>query len=406
MSTPLRLRGHRPRRGARPPEPQIVRTVALDRLSRPPADRRRTGLAVLHLLRCARQDRQATDLEAGWVLAQDPALLGRLLAAHRVGPLVHDVLASTPSLSGLTALTAPLHAAQLRRTLAARPDLDLLCRRLQGLRWTVVKGAAAASLYSRPTTREWHDVDVLVHGEDLPRALEALETGGAAVITPDWRRTADLALGEVGLALPHGTVLDLHWHLLNLAERRHAFRYDVRTVLHRRRTRRVLGLDVPVPHPVDEAHHLAVHATLSGGWRLGWSYDVAQAADRLEDWDGLVALTREAGTGLVVGLALQRARELLGARVPTDVLRDLHRRGRGWSRVGRVVTAWVPPQALEGPDWLSTRCYAGARGTSAHSLRRFLVRARAAVETTPPAVPDLRARQDWFALAAAETQAP
>ncbi|MEZ0491240.1 nucleotidyltransferase family protein [Kineococcus sp. TBRC 1896] len=382
-----------------------MRTVALDRLSRPPADRRRAGLALLHLVRCAHQNRQATDLEAGWVLAQDPALLSRLLAAHHVGPLVHDVLVATPSLSGLTALTAPLHAAQLRRTLAARPDLELVCHCLQRLRWTVVKGVAAASLYSRPTAREWHDVDVLVHGEDLPRALEALETGGATVIAPDWRRTADLALGEVGLRLPHGTVLDLHWHLLNLAERRHAFSYDVRTVLRRRRPRRVLGLDVPVPHPVDEAHHLAVHATLSGGWRLGWSYDVAQAADRLEDWDGLVELAREAGTGLVVGLALQRARDLLGARVPADVLRDLHRHGRGWSRVGRAVTTWVPPESLDGPDWLTTRCYAGARGTTVRSLRRFLVRARAAVQTTPPAAPDLRARQDWFALAAAETQA-
>ncbi len=362
---------------------------------------------MLHLVRCARENRQATDLEARWVLAQDPALLGRLLAAHRVGPLVHGVLAATPSLAALTGLTGPLHAAQLRRTLAARPDLDLLGRRLAGLRWTVVKGvAAAASLYAHPTAREWHDVDVLVHGDDLPRALEALEAGGATVIAPDWRRTADLALGEIGLGLPHGTVLDLHWHLLNLAERRHAFSYDVRTVLDRRRTRRVLGLDVPVPHPVDQAHHLAVHATLSGGWRLAWTYDVAQAADRLEDWDELLALTRACGTGLVVGLALQRARDLLGARVPARVLRDLRRRSRGWSAVGRAVTGWVPPQSLEGPDWLSARCCASARGTSLRSLRRFLARARVAGATTPPGVPDLRARRDWFALATAETQAP
>ncbi|GAB7190148.1 hypothetical protein NUM3379_08540 [Kineococcus sp. NUM-3379] len=298
--------------------------------------------------------------------------LARALHHHRVGPTAHHVLARTPGVPAelLRAARGTLRA-QTARRLALGPDLERVAAALDGVgaRWAVLKGpAVAASLYPDPGAREWHDLDVLVDGRDARAALPALEAAGARVLDPDWAGVRAREQGELALRLPAGTFLDLHWHLLNRPERRAAFRLDVPGILGRTTRRDLGGVACPVPDAADQLHHLALHACLSGAWRLLWLLDVALAARALTDRDALVERVLAARTALPVAMALDRSRRVLGADGDPPPVPG-RPGGAAWRAAGGLVTRAAPPQHLVAARRNGHVVFSSARTSTATSAR-------------------------------------
>ncbi|GAA0297303.1 hypothetical protein GCM10009528_12950 [Kineococcus aurantiacus] len=279
-----------------------------------------------------------------------PEALGRVVHLHRVGPTVDHLLRTAPDAAALAPLragTRPALVAQTARQLPVQLDLRTVESALRGLAWAVVKGPAVARTLYAGTPREFHDLDVVVSPASFGEALRRLEAAGARAMDPDWAGIRAARAGEIAVALPHGTFLDLHWHLVNRPHRRARFAVDVDAMLDRVRHDVLLGTRVPVFDATDQLHHLALHACLSGAWRLLWSHDLRLAAAATDDWDELVARARAAGTGLPVALALARARQVLDAPVPGRVLRALG--DPAWLALQSATTLARPPHALTAP---------------------------------------------------------
>ena len=280
----------------------------------------------------------------------DPDVLAGVVRHHRVGPSVDHLLKDAPdagAVAHLRAATRPAVLAQVARQLPLQLDLRLVADALRGSPWAVVKGPAVAATVHAGAPREFHDLDVLVSPAAFGDALRALEARGARAMDPDWAGIRAARAGEIAVALPHGTFLDLHWHLVNRPARRQRFAVDVDAMLDRTRPATLLGTAAPVLDATDQLHHLALHACLSGAWRLLWSYDL-RLASRDADWAELAARTASADTGLAVAMALSRARQVLDAPVPGRALRALSG-GSPWRIAGRLATTLRPPHASPRP---------------------------------------------------------
>ncbi|WP_432561335.1 nucleotidyltransferase family protein [Kineococcus sp. SYSU DK003] len=301
--------------------------------------------------------------------------LADVLRLHRIGPSLDHLLRTAPdagAVAHLRAATRPATLAQAARQLPVQLDLRTVARALDGLPWAVLKGPAVAATVHGGAPREFHDLDVLVSPAAFGDALRALEAVGARAMDPDWAGIRAARAGEIAVALPHGTFLDLHWHLVNRPARRQRFTLEVDTLLDRARQVELLGTRVPTLDPVDQLHHLALHACLSGAWRLLWSYDLRLAAGLTDDagWSELVERTRSAATSLPVAMTLARARQTLDAPVPGPVLRSLAGPSP-WLAAQTVVTATRPPERLAGARRNGAILFTSTGRTTAASAAEF-----------------------------------
>jgi len=242
------------------------------------------------LVACLREDASAHP--GGTLLADalsrpDPQMLLAAARAHRVSPFVLEALRASgeeiPSLEeGLVEDQRTLVSTQLRTSL----DLSTLGQALDeaGVPWLVFKGPALAHLaYARPDRRRYDDLDVLTPPAAFPAAVRALESAGFAVLDRNWNLIRREGRGQLHLVHPSGSMVDLHWHLLNRASVRRSFSVDIDEVFERARVMELDGKRVRTLHTSDTLVHTCLHAALSGAGRLLWVMDV----------DGL--LTREAG---------------------------------------------------------------------------------------------------------------
>jgi hypothetical protein len=262
---------------------------------------------------------------------------------HRVAPTLRDALETAevdadPEL--LQALDGARTVAVLQHLQAAAdlPGLIASFTRLE-VPWAVMKGPVIAALgYGDPALRGYGDLDVLVRSTDLGLVIETLLADGAELRTTDWAWASRTRQGEIGLILPYGNHLDLHWHPVNNAAARAVTAFDVGAALSAVRPVAVAdGITVPALDAVDNLITVAVHAAWSGGHLLGWSKDIERLvrADPF-NWDRLVATARQTRMALPVALMLRRAKRLLDAPVPTAVIEELTA-GHPWS----VTTLWM-----------------------------------------------------------------
>ena len=209
--------------------------------------------------------------------------------------------------------------------------------------WVAVKGPVLSEhWYAERGRRPYADLDLLVSGSRLGDVLDALEAEGCQLVDTNWTLSLAQRRAELTVVLPHGTPLDLHWHLVNDPDDRADFRVDVAGMLGRRQTVAIAGQQVPTLDHADTLLHLSLHTLLSGGRRLAWYVDLGQVLRDFEDWDELVARSDAARVGLLVGLALDRARHLTGAAVPDGVLARLTQLGRTWLDLVRRLDAVRP----------------------------------------------------------------
>ncbi|MCZ3385477.1 MAG: nucleotidyltransferase family protein [Actinomycetia bacterium] len=215
--------------------------------------------------------------------------------------------------------------------LRAYTDLALAATTIDGLGhpWAVLKGAALANtVYPDPLQRLFADVDVLVRPADLKEATDALVETGGRILDKNWSLMASDRRGQVHLRLPSGTLVDLHWSLLNSGQVRDRFTLPTDDLLTRlAKTTTPTGTVVPILGDVDQLAHVALHAALSGGHRLSWFVDVDRMVrDGFTDWEELVARATTWRGRAAIGGVLLRGQRVLSTPIPTAVIDELSNR--------------------------------------------------------------------------------
>ncbi len=201
-------------------------------------------------------------------------------------------------------------AAELRRQYEGNTIQAVLHRQrieslLQALRSAavepvLVKGWAAARLYSNEGLRPYADVDVCVERRQLAAAQRALKT-----------------LSNIGLAV------DLHCEFETLGGGDWKEIYSRAQIIHLGET------DVHVPSPEDHLRILSIHMLREGAWRPVWLCDVAAAVESRPaefDWQMCFGHNRRWSNWTVC--ALKMAQELLGAEIsgtPAEDAKPLRR---------------------------------------------------------------------------------
>jgi hypothetical protein len=213
------------------------------------------------------------------------------------------------------------------------------------VRWLAMKGPVLVEgAYQGRDVRSYTDIDVVVDRRAFGIVIDALLADGARLVDRNWTLIRSSMRGEVTLVLPHGSTLDLHWHLLNDVRVRHSFSVSMEELLDRRRLVAIGGHRIPTLDPADTVLTLAAHAGLAGGYRLVWMKDLERVVSAGGfRWADVVDRSHRYGLGLVVATMLERAVRVAGAAVPTEVLDALAPR-RGWRGVIRFSDRQRPPE--------------------------------------------------------------
>ncbi len=192
------------------------------------------------------------------------------------------------------------------------------------LRWLAMKGPVLSALYYDDIgDRGYSDLDLLVDHRDFSAAVRLLEAAGYRSAFKDWRLAERMLIGQ--LEMCRGSVrIDLHWQLHYDCDVRRPYGFRPHEMIGRRRRVVVSGAEVPTFDAVDTIVTLSFHAARSGGHSLVWSKDLERvlAADRIDPVE-VVRVSRSARCGPAVGVMLARARDLLGAPVPDEVVEQL-----------------------------------------------------------------------------------
>ncbi|MBO1751976.1 nucleotidyltransferase family protein [Actinotalea sp. BY-33] len=300
------------------------------------------------------------DLAAGAAPLLDAAVRSlpaeevlEVVDAHRLAPAVARYLGALEEPPReLAAALGAQRTEQMVRHLATLAELGPLAAALDraGVAWAVVKGpVVAADLWPSPDMRGYLDLDLLVDPHRLADVIDLLHGLGAEQIDLNWDLINRQERAELTFFLPRGTVLDLHWHLVNDATLRRRLRWSTHEVLARRRPVRVGSVTVPTLDRVDTLLHLAYHATHSGAYRLLWLKDVECAWAAVEDVEEVVRRAEAARVDMLVRVALDRASLVLGSdRCPALPWRS--RRGALWRAALRLLDRWgsVPPRGVDG----------------------------------------------------------
>lgn len=259
------------------------------------------------------------------------SVLGEALSHHRMWGLVHAAVVSHLVRGGsahpqLVAELGAMRTEAVAWHLRVLADLRALGTVLEplGVPWAVFKGPVLAELaYGGEGLRSYADLDVLVDQAAFGDVVDALEAAGIEVWDRNWSLQLELDRAELSCVLPHGTMLDLHWHPVNDAPARREFSVDPATLLARRR-QVVLGVagTVPILDPADHLVVVALHATLSGGHQLQWTKDVAQLVrGNAVDVPTVTERAHQMGAAVAVAWMLARAERLTGP-LATDLTVD------------------------------------------------------------------------------------
>ena len=369
------------------------------------------------LAACVREDAVAdARVRLGAIVAQGgTAALASLARYHRVVPFLYlalrDVRGADPDVVGALQREYAFHTARHMRALA---DLSLLKESLdrRHIDWLAMKGPVLAELlYARPDLRTYGDIDVVVRRAMYERAVEALQADGWRLLDRNWELIRRERRGELHFALDHGTVADVHWHLLNRESVRRSLSLSMEEAFERAVEVNLAGSMVRTLHPVDSLAHLCIHATLSGAHRLSWLKDIERAAAAAAvSWGDVIEVCERWRASPLAAIALDRSQRLLGAPVPPEVLDRLF--GSGFRRGStRWLDAVWPPESTHGrltPSILWAQTTRESWATTLATILRRAARAMGRVTTGAPSpegdedapimapTGDERTRQDFF----------
>lgn len=302
---------------------------------------------------------------------------------HRIRPLTHHHLRSqsTGPVPYLVHEELAGHARELaernRRLLELLNETTSLFEQ-SGLRALVFKGPTlAADAYGDLSLRECGDLDLLIHREDLPQVMEMLKSNQFSCL---WDQ-ADEARRRQSFSCEFRRdelELDVHW---DLAPKWFNYQVDFDGLWDR-------GIALNELHyarklrPEDAIVVLCIHGTKHWWERLRWICDVAEMVNRglVTDWDRVRSTANSAKSRRCVDLGLWLAGDLLSAKLPENVRRELGK-STMLHRLSDQVGVWLSH---------------GEQGTEMRRLKdRFLFRLRLC-ERTRDRLPQL-AQYLWAA---------
>ena len=285
---------------------------------------------------------RAVSLEDLLPAARSHGMLSGLAVALRDVPDVPEQLRG--ELEGWYHRGLAGHMRAVGDTVAACTALDAA-----GVPTIVAKGPVLAEvIYPRPDLRAYNDVDLFVPGRRFPDAVAALERAGCVLLDRNWRLIRREMRGQLHASAPHGTPLDVHWHLLNHRASREAVAIPMAELFDRRRMVSIGGPVVWTFEGTDTLLTLCIHAAVGGGARLSWLVDIDRAVRTMApDWDEFTARARAWRCAALVGVVLRRAHRLLGTPVPADAL-EAPRGSRAWAlALTAFERVWPPELAPE-----------------------------------------------------------
>jgi Uncharacterised nucleotidyltransferase len=340
------------------------------------AVRRERDAALQLVIACLRPIESAATDGVAALLARTTS--HAVLAAadhHAVAGSVYARLRDHPDAS--SNLTEPLrerYEAALRHHLHIVWELARVRPVLQasGTRWAVLKGPMLAELvYESPGERSYGDLDLIVEPARFRQVVDGLMDSGSRLLDRNWRLLRREMRGQLHVALPGGSLLDLHWDLVNLYRGR--LRLDTVAALARAEQVDLGGVEAPTLDPTDTLIQVALHGTLSGGDRLRWMLDVSQVIRRRPpDWAEVLARSAAWNASAPVGYLLKRARDVLGADVPDGLTRRLL--GRQYSLLVRAADRVSPWQTANGRLTSPTLAIARSMGYGLPGAAAWLVR--------------------------------
>jgi hypothetical protein len=198
----------------------------------------------------------------------------------------------------------------------------------------------SAFLYGDVTMRQCGDLDFLLRREDIPKARDALRSigyGPERMLTPGQERA--FLRSDCELTLVHdrsGGVVEIHWRLM---PGYFPLTFDFAELWDRCVEAVVEGKAVPTLSREDLLMVLCVHGGGKHRWeRLGWVCDVTRAINMGGGLNmaRVVARARELGMLRLLSLGLIMAREVCGARLPDDILREVYHDGAARAMAGRL----------------------------------------------------------------------
>jgi hypothetical protein len=284
---------------------------------------------------------------------------------------------------------AELRLRTVRRHLRTIGDLRFLAGAFDsaGIPWLVIKGPTLAEpLHGSPELRSYNDLDVLVPPEHFGRAVQALEAAGCRIPAHNWPHLQRTMRAEIDVALPSGTHLDLHWHLLIEDAVRSHFAVAVDELFERQRkvaigTERIGTLGI-----ADTCVYVALHAALSGSERLigakdlqlllaGWPTDAtAELRQHAQAWRADLAFRA----------ALTRMERALGIRLPAG-LEASTAAERAWQSLCRGAWRVSPLERQDGSPSLGRMVSGAVRGDLRRSATTLVDNARVVARGRLPA---------------------
>ncbi len=214
----------------------------------------------------------------------------------------------------------------VRNNLLLTGELRTLLKHLHAahIRALPFKGPALTmALYGNLALREFCDLDVLVHRDDVPDAKRLLESRGYrphlavsdAQIAAFVRHHTDLSFQDD----PRDILLEIHWHFL---PRLMGFRLRPEALWGHLDSVQLGGESFPTLPPIESLLLAAVHGCKHGWERLGWICDVAEwlRVHPEANWPAILKYAGRLGCRRMLLLSLWLAHDLLDTPLADEVI--------------------------------------------------------------------------------------
>ena len=198
----------------------------------------------------------------------------------------------------------------------------------QGIRALPLKGPAlAVAAYGDLSLRQFCDLDILVSRADMIKAKEALIAQGYhpdLELSPQEEAAYLKSHHDYKFVRPEDhVVVEIQWGITQWSL---AFAFDFEEAWKRREGSFLAGTSVFNVAPETLLLLLCVHGTKHRWGQLKWICDIAELVDacgRKLDWDRVMDQARQLGGERMLLLGLALSRDLLGARLPSDVIKKV-----------------------------------------------------------------------------------
>lgn len=257
-------------------------------------------------------------------------LLLQLAAWHRVMPLLYRSLRGAPSQavpeSVLTQIEAYVRAAAGNSLFLTGELLRLLKRfEAQGIPAIPFKGSALAFfLYGDPALRQFNDLDILLHQEDLPAAKTLMLSLGYQPEYQLTRRQEKIYLQNRfhdRFTLARGDTrinVELHWDIM---PGDFPFHPDWKGIWERCEPLSLASATMTTLSPEDLLLFLCMHGSKHSWERLQWLCDVAQLVrcHATMDWGKVMEQAKTSIGQQMLFLGLFLANDILGTPIPREL---------------------------------------------------------------------------------------